>query len=131
MNDEDLVIKLPVEKIVEFPQDSEIKNEREKPFLLVRFTEVYLRANLRAEVTPVPYQPLNEWVLIEKIEDGESVTKGGIVIPDQFKTKSNKGVVVAVGEGRVIGSQIVPIPLVAGDIVLFAKFGGQEIKLEV
>jgi chaperonin GroES len=78
----------------------------------------------------VRYQPLANFVLIQRIDEALDATPGGIVIPEIGKVKSNKGRVVAVGEGRVIGGQLVPIPLSEGDIVLFSKYGAEEISLD-
>jgi chaperonin GroES len=75
------------------------------------------------------YQPLANFVLIERIEEGQDL-QGGIVIPEIGQQKSNKGRVMAVGEGRIIGDKIVPMPLSEGDIVLFSKYGAEEVKLD-
>lgn len=75
------------------------------------------------------YQPLANFVLIRRIDDSLDI-QAGIVVPDIAQQKSNKGKVVAIGEGRVIGGQIVPIPLAEGDIVLFSKYGAEEVKLD-
>jgi chaperonin GroES len=75
------------------------------------------------------YQPLANFVLLERI--GDEVDKiGGIVIPDAAKTQSNQGRVIAVGEGRVIGGRMEKIPLEPGDVVLFSKYGAEEIELD-
>lgn len=76
------------------------------------------------------YQPLTDFVLIKKIEHNVDVTEGGIKIPQIAQVASNKGRVIAVGEGRVIGSLLVPIDLVPGDIVLFSKYGAEEVTLD-
>src|SRR5271163_3737422 len=78
----------------------------------------------------VRYSPLTDFVLLQRIEDTLESSSGGIVIPEIGQVKSNKGRVVAVGEGRIIGGQIVPIPLDEGDIVLFGKYGAEDITLD-
>lgn len=75
------------------------------------------------------YEPLANFVLIQRIEE-EGGVQGGIIIPEIGQQKSNKGRVVAVGEGRVVGGVIVPIPLTPGDIVLFSKYGAEDVKLD-
>lgn len=75
------------------------------------------------------YQPLANFILLQRIEEGNDIV-AGIIIPEIGQQKSNKGRVIAVGEGRIIGGQIVPIPLEEGDIVLFSKYGAEDIKLD-
>jgi len=77
-----------------------------------------------------PYVPLNDFVLLQRIEKDSDRTPGGILIPDAFQKKNNKAVVIAVGEGRIIGDKLVPITLEAGDIVLFTRYGGQDTELD-
>ena len=75
------------------------------------------------------FEPLGSFVLIQRID--EAVDKvGSIHVPEIARVQSNQGRVVAVGEGRIIGGQIVPIPLKKGDVVLFSKYGAEEIKLD-
>ena len=76
------------------------------------------------------YAPLANFVLIQRIDESVELTPGGMVIPEIGQVKSNKGRVVAVGEGRIIGDKIVPIPLVEGDIVLFSKYGAEDVQLD-
>ncbi len=76
------------------------------------------------------YVPLANFVLIERIDDTLEMTKDGIHIPQIAQVQSNKGRVVAVGEGRIIGDHLVPIPLTPGDIVLFSKYGAEDVKLD-
>lgn len=78
----------------------------------------------------IRYQPLSNFVLIERIDDSLDKSEGGILIPEIGQVKSNKGRVVAVGEGYWNGEKYVPIPLDEGDIVLFSKYGGEEVKLD-
>ncbi|MBS0236161.1 MAG: co-chaperone GroES [Proteobacteria bacterium] len=75
-------------------------------------------------------RPLHDRVLVERIES-EHTTAGGIIIPDTAKEKPVQGKVVAVGQGHVDDSgKIRPLDVKAGDIVLFAKWGGTEVKIE-
>ncbi len=76
------------------------------------------------------FRPLHDRLLVKRIE-GESKTPGGIIIPDTVKEKPMQGEVVAVGNGtRDDNSNIKPLEIKVGDIVLFAKWGGTEIKLD-
>lgn len=75
------------------------------------------------------YQPLSNFVLLKRIDEGQDKVKG-IHIPEIGQQKSNKGRVMAVGEGRIVGGVIVPIPLEVGDTVLFSKYGAEDVKLD-
>ena len=90
------------------------------------------RANLtRAAFTDISrYVPLANFVLLERIDETLEMTKDGIHIPQIAQVQSNKGRVVAVGEGRIVGDHLVPIPLSPGDIVLFSKYGAEDVKLD-
>jgi chaperonin GroES len=74
--------------------------------------------------------PLEDRVVVQLIEQ-EETTSSGIVLPDTAKEKPQKGTVVAVGPGRYNedGDKLVPMPVKKGDIVVFAKYAGTEIKL--
>jgi chaperonin GroES len=74
-------------------------------------------------------RPLHDRVLVKRIEEEEK-TAGGIIIPDTAKEKPTKGKIVAVGNGtRDDSGKVIPLDVKAGDIVLFAKWGGTEIKV--
>jgi len=75
-------------------------------------------------------QPLADRVVVKPIER-EEVTKGGIVLPDTAKEKPQEGKVVAVGQGRVSDDgKRIPMDVKVGDIVIYAKYGGTEIKVD-
>lgn len=75
-------------------------------------------------------KPLHDRVLVERIE-AEQKTAGGIIIPDTAKEKPQQGKVVAVGSGaRDDNGKVIPLEVKAGDIVLFAKWGGTEVKVD-
>jgi chaperonin GroES len=75
-------------------------------------------------------RPLNDRLIVKRLEEEEK-TKGGIIIPDSAKEKPVEGKVIAVGDGRINkeGKKI-PMEIKKGDRVLFAKYGGTEIKME-
>jgi len=75
-------------------------------------------------------RPLHDRILVQRIEEGEQKV-GGIIIPDSAKEKPQQGKVVAVGSGKVKddGSRI-PLDVKSGDLILFGKYSGQEIKLD-
>jgi chaperonin GroES len=78
----------------------------------------------------VKFRPLQDRVLIRRIEEEEK-TKGGIIIPDTAKEKPMEGEVVAAGPGaRDENGTIQPLEVKAGDRVLFGKWSGTEVKLD-
>ena len=78
----------------------------------------------------VKLQPLADRIVVKPIEK-EEMTKGGIVLPDTVKEKPQEGTVIAVGPGRLSedGNRIA-MDIKVGDIVIYAKYGGTEIKIE-
>lgn len=75
-------------------------------------------------------KPLHDRVVVKRVESEEK-TSGGIIIPDTAKEKPMQGEVLAVGSGaRNETGALVPLDVKAGDIVLFGKWSGTEIKLE-
>ncbi len=75
-------------------------------------------------------KPLRENVLIKRVEE-ENKTAGGIILPDTAKEKPSEGKVIAVGEGRVTtDGRVLPMNIKVGDVVLFSKWTGTEIKID-
>ena len=76
-------------------------------------------------------KPLDDRVLIKRLE-AEERTSGGIVLPDTAKEKPQKGTVVAAGDGRwdEDGEKRIPLDVSTGDVVLYSKYGGTEIKVD-
>ncbi len=75
-------------------------------------------------------KPLADKVVIKVIEETES-TPGGIILPDSAREKPQKGEVLAVGAGKVLeNGQREEMEVKTGDVVLFTKYGGTEIKIE-
>ena len=76
------------------------------------------------------FRPLHDRVLI-KVLDSEEKTKGGIIIPDTAKEKPQEGEVIAVGPGaKNEDGKIAPMDVNVGDIVLFGKWSGTEVKID-
>jgi chaperonin GroES len=75
-------------------------------------------------------RPLHDRLIIQTMKE-EEITKGGIIIPDTAKEKPVEGKVIAVGAGRIKkdGTKI-PLEIKKGDLVLYAKYGGTEIKMD-
>ena len=75
------------------------------------------------------FRPLHDRVLI-RVLDSEEKTSGGIIIPDTAKEKPQEGEVVAVGPGaKSEDGKIVSMDVKVGDIVLFGKWSGTEVKI--
>lgn len=75
-------------------------------------------------------KPLGDRIVIKVIEDTEQ-TSGGIFIPDSAKEKPQKGEVVAVGMGKMNDKgEREPMDVKAGDVVLYAKYAGTDIKMD-
>ena len=78
----------------------------------------------------VKLQPLADRLVVKPIEK-EEVTKGGIVIPDTAKEKPQEGEILAVGPGRLSDDgKRIAMEVKVGDRVIYAKYGGTEIKVE-
>ena len=75
-------------------------------------------------------RPLNDRLLVKRLEE-EKITAGGIIIPDSAKEKPAEGEVVAVGPGKVSDNgERVALQVKEGDMVLFSKYGGTDVKLD-
>lgn len=75
-------------------------------------------------------RPLHDRIIVERISEDEK-TASGIIIPDTAKEKPQKGKVVAVGKGKVTDDgKILPLDIKAGDVVLFGKYAGTEVKID-
>jgi chaperonin GroES len=76
------------------------------------------------------FRPLHDRVVVRRIE-GESKTKGGIIIPDNAKEKPQEGEIVAVGPGaRDEAGKINSLDVKPGDRILFGKWSGTEVKID-
>src|SRR3954465_7467235 len=77
------------------------------------------------------FRPLHDRVVVRRI-DAEEKTKGGIIIPDTAKEKPQEGEVIAVGPGsRDEGGKVVALDVRAGDRVLFGKWSGTEVRIDI
>jgi chaperonin GroES len=76
-------------------------------------------------------RPLQDRVLVKRLEDEVEKTKGGIIIPDTAKEKPQQGKVIACGKGRVNDDgKLTPLDVKVGDTILFGKYSGSEIKID-
>ena len=74
-------------------------------------------------------QPLFDYVLIEPLEK-ETTLPSGIVIPDSAKERPQEGKVIATGPGKTDDGKLIPLTVKVGDIVMYKKWGGTEIKID-
>ena len=73
-------------------------------------------------------KPLADKVLVKPSQSGE-MTKGGIALPESAKERPQEGTVVGVGPGRTLDSgEKVTVSVKEGDVVIYSKYGGTEIK---
>jgi chaperonin GroES len=76
------------------------------------------------------FRPLHDRIVVKRI-DAEEKSAGGIIIPDTAKEKPSQGEVLAVGPGaRDDSGKLVALDVKVGDIVLFGKWSGTEVKLD-
>lgn len=74
-------------------------------------------------------KPLGDRIVVRQIE-AEEVTASGIVLPDTAQEKPLRGEVLAVGEGRWENGTRVPLDIVAGDEVIYSKYGGTDVSVD-
>src|SRR5438477_9795678 len=78
----------------------------------------------------VNVRPLHDRLIVQRIEEGEQKV-GGIIIPDTAKEKPQQGKVIAAGNGKAKDDgKRLPLDVKAGDLILFGKYSGQEIKID-
>ncbi len=77
--------------------------------------------------TQVAIKPLEDRIVV-KANEAEQKTASGLVIPDTAKEKPQEGTVLAVGPGRFEDGNRVPLDVKVGDVVIYSKYGGTEVK---
>ena len=83
-----------------------------------------------AKVTPMKFRPLHDRVLVRRIDE-DTKTKGGIIIPDSAQEKPSQGEIIAAGPGaRDANGALVALDVKVGDLVLFGKWSGTEVKID-
>lgn len=75
-------------------------------------------------------KPLGERVVV-KVQEKAAKTESGIILPDTAKEKPQEGEIIAVGTGRILeNGSVMPLDVKVGDRVLFAKYSGNEVKID-
>jgi len=75
-------------------------------------------------------QPLGDRVVVKPKDEDEQRTPSGLVIPDTAKEKPQLGEVLAVGPGEFQDGERLPMDIESGDLVVYSKYGGTEVKFE-
>jgi len=81
----------------------------------------------REHIMAIAIKPLEDRIVVKAIA-AEQTTASGLVIPDTAKEKPQEGTVVAVGPGRFEDGVRTPVDVKVGDVVLYSKYGGTEVK---
>jgi chaperonin GroES len=86
--------------------------------------------HVHLELKSMNIRPLHDRIIIQRLDEGEQKV-GGIIIPDTAKEKPQQGKVIAAGTGKIRDDGTRQPPDVkAGDLILFGKYSGQEIRLD-
>ena len=79
----------------------------------------------------VKVKPLGDRILVERKEEKEAKSAGGIIIPDTAKEKPTEGKVISVGKGkRLENGTLIPPNVKEGDRILYGKWSGSEVKVD-
>lgn len=73
--------------------------------------------------------PLGDRVVLKQLE-AEETTKSGIVLPGKAQEKPQQAEVIAVGPGATVDGKVVPMEVKVGDIVIYSKYAGADVKLD-
>ena len=74
-------------------------------------------------------RPLHDRIIVQRVE--AAAQSGHIIVPDSAKEKPQQGKVIAAGKGKIEkDGRVTPLDVKAGDIVLFGKYSGQEVKVD-
>ena len=76
------------------------------------------------------FRPLRDRVVVRRLDE-DSKTNGGIIIPETTQEKPSKGKIISVGPGaRDESGKVQPLDVKNGDLVLFGKWSGTEVKID-
>ncbi len=76
-------------------------------------------------------RPLQDRVIVKRLEEAVEKTKGGIIIPDTAKEKPQHGKIIAVGKGKLNDDgKLTPLDVKVGDKILFGKYSGTEVRVD-
>jgi chaperonin GroES len=93
--------------------------------------EITVQFHPKKETQQMKLKPLHDRVVIERLEESEQKTSGGIIIPDTAKEKPQRGKVVAIGDGSYNDrGDRNKLDVKVGDEVLFGKYSGNDVKID-
>ena len=76
-------------------------------------------------------RPLHDRILVQRLDESEEQSQGGIIIPDTAKEKPQQATVLAVGMGRITDDgKVQALDVQSGDKVVFSKYAGTEVKVD-
>ena len=75
-------------------------------------------------------KPIGDRLLVELVAEEEEAKVGSIIVPDTAKEKPQIANVIAVGEGKRDGKDLIPMSVKVGDKILFGKYSGTEVKFQ-
>ena len=97
---------------------------------MTRPSPIHAVTSVHPEAKSMNVRPLHDRLIIQRLDEGEQKV-GGIIIPDSAKEKPQQGKVIAAGNGKSNDDgKRIPLDVKAGDLILFGKYSGQEIKLD-
>jgi len=73
--------------------------------------------------------PLEDRIVV-RTNAAESTTASGLVIPDAAQEKPQEGTVIAIGQGRYENGERIPLDIQVGDVVIYSRYGGTEVKVD-
>jgi len=86
-------------------------------------------ATATATKTEPKLRPIGDKVIVQRLGSAEK-SKGGLYLPDTAQEKPQEGKVIAVGSGRTLkNGKVIPLPVKAGDRIIFGKYSGSELKV--
>ena len=74
-------------------------------------------------------KPLGDRVIVKQ-DEAEETTASGLILTTKDQEKPQRGTVLAVGEGKHVHGELVPVPVKEGDTVIYGKYGGQEVTVD-
>jgi chaperonin GroES len=95
----------------------------------IKPSSTQIRIHIKEVVNMATLKPLNDRLVVKAVK-AEEKTSGGIILPDAAQEKPTEAEVVAVGPGKVLDNgKTVPLEVKPGDRVIYARYGGTEIKV--
>lgn len=78
----------------------------------------------------VRLRPLGDRVLVKVNEKSKDVFVGNVLLPESAVEKPHEGVVVSVGNGRIVNGERIPVDAKVGDVVVYGKYSGNDVEID-